>query len=238
VSSPEDAEYETIILKGTRKIIAERMHASLQTTAQLTLHSSADARALLAYRQRLKNSPEGLGLQGVTINDLILFAVSRALLEHPALNAHFIEDKILQYRHVHLGMAVDTPRGLMVPTLRYADRQSLKALSEEAKRLALACQEGKILPDELQGGTFTVTNLGNLGIETFTPILNPPQVAILGVGNITPKVTEMGGAFEFIPHLNLSLTINHQIIDGAPGARFLQTLANHIANFDVILAQS
>jgi pyruvate dehydrogenase E2 component (dihydrolipoamide acetyltransferase) len=213
------------------------MLTSLQTSAQLTLHTSADARSILAYRQRLKNSPEALGLQRITINDLILFVVSRALLVHPELNALFMEDKILQYRHVHLGAAVDTPRGLMVPTLRYANRLSLKTISEEAKRLALACQDGKILPDELQGGTFTVTNLGSLGIEMFTPILNPPQVAILGVGNISPKPIEVDGEFEFVPHLNLSLTINHQIIDGAPGARFLQTLANQIANFDIILAQ-
>ena len=212
------------------------MLASLQTTAQLTLNASADARALLAYRQRLKESSETLGLQKVTINDLILLAVSRILPQHPDLNALFQAEAIYRYQDVHLGAAVDTPRGLMVPKIRRANTLSLKQIAAESKRLAAACLEGKINPDELSGGTFTVTNLGSLGVESFTPVLNPPEVAILGVGNINLKPVEIEGQLEFIPHLNLSLTINHQVVDGAPAARFLQALAQGLAQIELLLA--
>jgi len=234
----EPGRVETIPVRGVRKVIAERMLASLQTTAQLTLHSSADARAVLALRKRLKAGDPVLGLQGVTINDLVLFAVSRIVPQFPFVNAVFGDDAITQYADVHLGFAVDTPRGLVVPVIRHADRLSLRALAGESKRLATAVQGGTVLPDELTGGTFTVTNLGSLGVERFTPILNAPQVAILGVGSINPKpvMADDEGAVEFIPHLGLSLTVNHQVVDGAPGARFLQALARGVADIDLLLA--
>jgi pyruvate dehydrogenase E2 component (dihydrolipoamide acetyltransferase) len=231
-----EEEIEVIPLKGTRKVIATRMLESLQTTAQLTMNASADARALLAYRQRLKGSAEALGLQKVTINDLILFAVSRILLQHLDLNTLFAENTISRYKNVHLGFAVDTPRGLLVPVIRQAQTLSLKQISETSKRLATACLEGTIASADLKGGTFTVSNLGNFGIESFTPVLNPPQVAILGVGNINLKPVELEGEVQFIPHLGLSLTINHQVVDGAPGARFLQTLSQGLAQIELLLA--
>lgn len=226
---------EIIPLKGVRKVIAERMLQSLQTTAQLTLHASADARALQSLRKRLKESPEAMGVRGVTINDLVLFAVARTLPAFPGLNALFTGAEIHQHRSVHLGIAVDTPRGLMVPVVRNAETLTLRQLSAEAKRLATACVENKITPDELTGGTFTVTNLGAFGVESFTPVLNPPQVAILGVCSIQPKPTEIGDKVKFVPHLGLSLTINHQVVDGAPAARFLQALSQAIANIDLLL---
>jgi pyruvate dehydrogenase E2 component (dihydrolipoamide acetyltransferase) len=225
-----------IPVKGTRKVIATRMLNSMQTTAQLTLNASADARAILEYRQRLKASQDTLGLKDVTINDLLLFVVSRTLLQYPDLNAHFANDTITQYKTVHLGFAVDTPRGLIVPVIRNASALSLKQISQEARRLAAACQDGSVSPDDLNGGTFTVTNLGSLGIESFTPVLNVPQVAILGVGNINLKPVEVNGEVTFIPHLGLSLTINHQVVDGAPGARFLQTLSKNLAELELMLA--
>lgn len=234
--APAGDEIQVIPLKGTRKTIAERMLASMQTTAQLTLNASADARALTAYRQQLKNSPEALGLQKVTINDLVLLAVVRTLPYYPDINALFTGDAIHQYQSVHLGFAVDTPRGLIVPVIRDAHRLSLKQIAQEARRLAEACLNGKVLPDELNGGTFTVTNLGSFGIESFTPILNPPQVAILGVSNINLKAVETGAGVEFVPHLGLSLTINHQVVDGAPAARFLRALCQNLASFDLTLA--
>lgn len=220
---------------GVRKVIAERMLASLQTTAQLTLNTSADARALQALRSRCKTSPASFGLQGVTINDLILLAVARTLPQHPDLNAHFQGDTITRFRRVHLGMAVDTPRGLMVPVIRNADQLGLRQIAQEAKRLAAACQERRITPDELTGSTFTVTNLGSLGIESFTPVLNPPEVAILGVNNINLKPVQAGEEVAFVPHIGLSLTINHQVVDGAPAARFLQALAQALANIDLLV---
>lgn len=229
-------EAQTAPLQGTRKIIADRMLYSIQTTAQLTLNATADARALLSFRQRLKNSAEVFNLQNVTINDFILFAVSRTLPDHPELNAVLLKDTISQYDSVHLGFAVDTPRCLMVPVIRDANSLNLKAISQEAKRLTSACLEGAISPDELSGGTFTVTNLGNLGIESFTPILNPPQVGILGVGNVNLKPVEVDGEVQHIPHIGLSLTIDHQAVDGAAASRFLGTLSGRLAAIDLLLA--
>jgi pyruvate dehydrogenase E2 component (dihydrolipoamide acetyltransferase) len=225
-----------IPLKGVRKIIAARMLNSVQTTAQLTLNASADARALQEYRKRLKGSAESLGLQKVTINDLLLFVVARTLLQYPELNALFFDEAVHQYKNVHLGMAVDTPRGLIVPVIRYANALSLRQIAQESRRLADACLNGNVSPDELIGGTFTVTNLGILGIESFTPVLNAPQVGILGVGNINLKPVEVNGNVAFIPHLGLSLTINHQVVDGAPAARFLQALAQNLAQLELLLA--
>lgn len=229
-------EVQIIPMKGVRKLIAARMLQSMQTTAQLTMHTSADAQALQTYRARLKNSPEALGLRGVTINDLVLFAVARTLTLFPDLNALLKDDAIHQYKHVHLGFAVDTARGLVVPVVRNANQITLKQLADETARLGTAVQAGRVSPDELEGGTFTVTNLGGLGIEHFTPILNPPQVAILGVGNINLKAVEVDGEVQFIPHIGLSLTVDHQAVDGAPGARFLKALVENLAAFDLLLA--
>ena len=223
-----------IPLKGPRKVIAQRMLESLRTTAQLTLKASADARALQAFRRRLKTSDDSLALRDLSLNDLLLYAVARTLPKFPHLNALFENHRIYQYGAVHLGMAVDTERGLLVPVIRNADAMSLKQMSREARRLADACRAGKIQPDELTGGTFTLSNLGALGIESFTPILNPPQVAILGVGGINLKPVAAGDAIEFLPHIGLSLTINHQVVDGAPAARFLAQLRLNLAQIDLL----
>ncbi len=241
-------------IKGIRKIIADRMLESLSTTAQLTYNASAPAGRLLELRARMKAAPEALGLSKVTLNDLVLFAVSRVLVAMPQFNAHMLGDSLRTFERVHLGMAVDSPRGLMVPVIRNADLLSLAQISAEAKRLAVACLENRILPDELSGSTFTVTNLGSLGIESFTPVLNAPEVAILGVDNITlrPVMVEDaagiaaagitaasggGGVVSFEPRLGISLTANHQVIDGAPAARFLKALSEALAGIDLWLAK-
>ncbi len=222
-------------VKGIRKVISQRMHQSLSTTAQLTLNSSADATALMAMRKRLKNSPEGMGLTKITINDLILFAVSRTLTKHEEVNQHFSEEKMTRFANVHLGCAVDTPKGLMVPVVKFADCLSLKGISDEAKRLAGACQEGKAGPEDLSGGTFTVTNLGAMGIESFTPVLNTPEVGILGVCTITNQPVAVNGEIRLQPRIGLSLTFDHRALDGAPAARFLKDLAQTIENIDLAL---
>lgn len=225
-------------LKSVRKVIAKRMRDSLSTTAQLTLNAYADATALKSLRARLKGSDESLGLRNVTINDLVLFAVSRTLPLFPSLNSHFLGDVWREFEHVHLGCAVDTPKGLLVPVVRFADTLSLAQLSAEFKRLSSAAIDGKASPDDLSGGTFTVTNLGSLGIDTFTPVLNTPEVGILGVGGISSRpVEDEEGDIAFIPHIALSLTIDHQVVDGAPGARFLKALCTNIASIDVLLAR-
>ena len=222
---------ESILVKGVRKVIAKSMYASLHETAQLTLNSSANAAALLSWRAGFKNSPEDMGLSKISINDLVMYAVAKLLPLHPGLNAHFLGSEIKRFRHVHLGCAVDTPKGLMVPVIRYADTLSLSQLSAETRRLAAACRDGKALPDELAGGTFTVTNLGAFGIESFTPVLNAPEAAILGVGNITNAAVEKpDGSLGIEKRLGLSLTIDHQAVDGAPGARFLKDLSDMIAH--------
>ena len=226
-----------IPVKGVRKVVASRMLNSLQTTAQLTLNSSADARSLLSYRSKCKNAPEDMGVSGISINDVVLFATVKTLGEFPELNAHMLGTKIIEYENVHLGFAVDTPRGLMVPVIKYANLMTLKQLSTETKRLAKSCQDGSVDPDALSGGTFTVTNLGAMGVESFTPVLNAPEVGILGVCSIQPKpVMNAAGGADFVPHIGLSLTFDHAAADGAPAARFLASLRIKLAAFELTLA--
>ena len=222
-----------ITVEGVRKIISERMLTSLQSTAQLTLNTSANASNLLACRESLKSSPQMKGLSKININDFLLYIVVNILPKFKNMNAHFLKDKILEFEHVHLGFAVDSPRGLMVPIIHNAHLLSLKEISKEVRRLSTACQEETILPDELSGGTFTVSNLGTMGIESFTPILNIPQVAILGVCSISLKPIMKDNKIQFIPHMGLSLTFDHRAIDGVPAAKFLQELNMVIANFDL-----
>ncbi len=231
------SEYEEIKLPNIRKIIAKSMHHSLSTTAQLTLNSSFDATDVLAFRKKLKNAAGSMGFENITINDIILYAVSRTLLNHKSLNAHFLDDKMLVFNNVNLGMAVDTERGLMVPTLFNANLKSLNEISIEAKKLAESCQKGTISPDAIKGGTFTISNLGTLDIESFTPVLNPPQTGILGVNNIIQRVKEVNGQYVYYPAMGLSLTFDHRALDGAPAARFLKDLKTNLENFSVLLAK-
>lgn len=228
--------YDEIPVKGIRKIIAERMHASLTSTAQFTMNTGADARRLLEYRARLKASTT-TSLQSISINDLVMFAVSRALPGFPAINATFSDGVIRRYGSVNLGFAVDTERGLMVPVIKEANQLTLVQLAAEAHRLAEACKAMKAGPEDLSGGTFSVTNLGAFGIQSFTPVLDAPQVGIIGIGAIEPKPVMVDGEMTFVPTLSLSLTIDHQVVDGAPAARFLKNLAGTIAEIDLTLAQ-
>ena len=230
-SAEQMGALKEIPVKGVRKVVAGRMLSSLQTTAQLTMHTSADARAVLSSRAKFKASADKAG---VTINDLVLYAVAQTLVNFPDLNAYWLGDKLVQFENIHLGMAVDTPRGLMVPVIRFANKLSLEEISVEAKRLGSACIKGTIDPDALKGGTFTVTNLGASGIEMFTPVLNAPEVGILGVCNVQPKpVMKKDGGVEFIPHMGLSLTFNHCATDGAPAGRFLAAMREALAGLKI-----
>jgi pyruvate dehydrogenase E2 component (dihydrolipoamide acetyltransferase) len=210
-------------ISKVRERIARRMRESLTSTAQYTLNSWADARGLLAIRQRTK---------AVNINHLVTFCVVDALLDVPSINADFIDGSIREHAEVHIGFAADTPRGLLVPVVRDAHLLAVDELAASMQELAAKAVEGTIAPDDLSGATFTISNLGSLGIETFTPLLNPPQVAILGVGAIGVKPIRRDGRVEFIDALSLSLTCDHQIIDGAPGARFLQVLKSRIEDVE------
>ncbi|HVO19575.1 MAG TPA: dihydrolipoamide acetyltransferase family protein [Anaeromyxobacter sp.] len=230
--------YTEAPLRSIRKIIAERMKASLQSTAQLTFHGSAPAARILALRERFKGSDPALGLTGVTIGDLVMYAAARVVRQFPALNSHLIGGTLRTFERVHLGFAVDTPRGLMVPVVRNADGLSLAQLSAETKRLATACQGGAISPDDLAGATFTVSNLGALGVESFTPVLNAPEVGILGVSAVVPRAAAgPDGALVLEKRMGLSLTVDHQVIDGAPAARILQAFCAAIADVDLVWAQ-
>lgn len=230
------ATYEDQPITRIRKVIAENMHSSLATMAQLTLNRTFDATAIMAIRKQMKAS-EGYGLEKITLNDFILYAVARTLPEFPDINANFIGDKMRRFAHAQLGCAVDTPRGLMVPVIRDADQLSLREISEAVKAKAKACRDGAIPGDELQGGSFTVSNLGSLGIESFTPIINPPQTAILGVCGLTLRPRETAdGEIEFYQAMGLSLTFDHRVVDGAPAAQFLKAVAERLENFQLLLA--
>ena len=235
-AAPE-VEFEDVKFSGIRRAISKSMTTSLSTMAQLTHNTSFDATAILKYRKQLKAS-EG-DCAGITLGDIIMYAVSRTLLNHPDLNAHMLDDNNIRlFKHVHLGFAVDTPRGLMVPTIFNADQKSLLEISKEVKALAAECREGNISPDKLSGASFTVSNLGNLGVESFTPVINPPQTGILGVCGTIDRVKKgKDGEIAIYPAMGLSLTYDHRAVDGTPAARFQKELAQNLENFTVLLAK-
>lgn len=218
-------------ISGVREKIARRLRESLATTAQYTLNTSADARGLLALRARVKAASAG---PDININDLVTWCTVQALQEAPHLNVLFVDGAIRQGLGVHIGFACDTPRGLLVPVVHDAQALSAAALASRMKELSSQAVAGTISADDLSGGTFTVSNLGGLGIESFTPVLNPPQVAILGVNAIQLKAVRKDGMVGFIDSIGFSLTLDHQVIDGAPGARFLQILREKIESVERI----
>jgi pyruvate dehydrogenase E2 component (dihydrolipoamide acetyltransferase) len=219
-----------------RRAIADAMTASLRDLAQLTNHHSFDASWILRLREHFKEDGKDLGLDGVSIGDMVLFAAVRTLLEHPYMNAHMVGDAIRRFSAVNLGVAVDTQRGLMVPTVFGADKMSLIQLSRKVRELAESARSGNISPDLLQGATFTVSNLGAVGVEMFTPIINPPQVGILGVCGVTDRVRMGRGGLETYPAIGLSVTYDHRAVDGAPASRFAQALCRKLERFHLLLA--
>lgn len=225
-------------LSQIRKVISKSMHTSLTELAQLTLTTSFDASALVALRASLKTGGEAMGIGNITYNDMILFAVAKTLAtgKYKALNANLIGGETMRYFDgVHLGIAVDTERGLMVPTVFDAQKLTLSELAKQAKTLATDCQSGKANPDVLKGASFTISNIGPTGIESFTPVINPPQTAILGVCSLTKRIKEKDGAPVFYPCIPLSLTIDHRAVDGAPAAKFLSELVRNLENFNLLL---
>ena len=230
-------DFEVRKLSNIRKVIAKSMQASLQNSAQLTHHLSADARRIQALRKQAKKLLEEGKLDvNITLNDFICLAVIRALKKFPNVNTHFLGDSIKYFNKVHLGLAVDTERGLMVPCVKNADDLSITGLSRQLKAVADACKKGSISPDILspEAATFTVSNLGNYGVEIFTPIINLPQSAILGVNTIVPRPKDLGGGvYAFVPHIGLSLTYDHRSIDGGEATRFLKQIATEIETLEV-----
>ncbi len=216
------AASRTIPLAGMRGTIARRMQQSLQEMAQLTLHTEVDVTDLVALRERLKS-------QGpVTYTDLIVKACALALKQHPRLNATVEGDQIKLLADIHMGLAVALDEGLTVPVLRHADRQSLADLARERTRLVEKAKANQLTTPEITGSTFTVTNLGTYEIDAFTPIVNPPEAAILGVGRIVEKVVVYQGKIAQRTMMTLSLSFDHRLVDGAPAAEFLQTIKRQL----------
>ena len=234
-AAPE-VEYEDVKFSGIRRAISKSMKNSLSSMAQLTHNFSFDATAIMNYRKMLKAA--GGDLAGITLGDIILYAVSRTLLSCPDLNAHMLDDNNIRiFKHVHLGVAVDTPRGLMVPTIFNADQKSLLEISKEVKELAGACRTGAISPDKLSGASFTVSNLGSFGVESFTPVINPPQTGIIGVCTTVQRPRMGANGIELYPAMALSLTYDHRAVDGAPASRLMMELCKNLENFTTLLAK-
>lgn len=230
-------DFEVKSISNIRKLIASAMYNSLQNSAQLTHHLSADARQLLKLRKKFKDDySEGKISQNITINDMVCYATIRALEKFPVVNTHYLGDKMKWFNKVHLGLAVDTERGLMVPALKNSDDLSITGLSYQLQQLAGQCRTGSINPDLLspEAATFTVSNLGNYGVEIFTPVINLPQSAILGVCTIVPRPKEIEeGVYGFVPMIGLSLTYNHQALDGGEATRFLSEIKTRIENLNL-----
>lgn len=230
-------DFEVKKLSNMRKLIAKAMHTSLQNSAQLTHHMSADARTIMALRKKFKKALDnGQIKQNITINDLVCFAVIKALQKFPQVNTHFIGDSMRWFKKVHLGLAVDTDRGLMVPTIKNADDLSLEGLSAQMQAIAGQCRKGNVSPELLapEAASFTISNLGNYGVEMFTPVINVPQTAILGVCTIVPRPKDLGdGVYGFVPMMGLSLTYDHQALDGGEATLFLKEIKEQIENLTV-----
>ena len=231
---------ETVPMTGVRAITAQRMAASAHTTAAVTLQSVVDVTEFVKLREQLKDTfAKELGFS-IGYNDLLAVIVARCLKEFPYMNVRLEESDgkavIRHLEQVNMGMAVDSERGLLVPVLRDADTMGVKQLAVTFRELVDRARQGKALPDDLSGGTFTITNLGMFGVDMFTPIINMPETAILGVGRIRPEPVAVGNQVEIRPRMWLSLTFDHRLVDGAPAARFLQAIARYVESPYLLLA--
>ena len=232
----EGTEFEVVKMSNMRKLIARSMYASLQNSAQLTHMLAADASTVQALRKKAKKAlEEGKIDVNITINDFVCFAVIKALQKYPNLNSHCLGESMRLFKHVNLGMAVDTERGLMVPAVPHAQELSIVELSRQLKKLAEDCKKGSVNPDLLspEAASFTVSNLGGVGVEWFTPIINVPQSAILGVGTLVPRPKLVDGEYIFVPYMGLSLTYDHRAVDGGEATRFLKQIATEIETLNI-----
>lgn len=231
-AAPENEPAEEIVpMNGMRKAIARNMQNSHMTSPTVTFNLSVDMTELRRCREQLKAN----GVK-VSYTDFIVKFVAKALREFPQLNCSVSENRIIYKHYVNMGVAVSLENGLVVPNIPDADKKSLTEISDELKELAAKAREGKLPLERLQGGTFTVTNLGMYGIESFSPIINQPEVAILGVNTIEEKPVVRGGELVIRPMLNLSLTADHRVVDGAYAAQFLQRVKALMENPALMLA--
>ena len=218
-------------MSGMRKAIAKNMLASVQTSPTVTFNLGIDMTEMKRYREQLKAKEIK-----VSYTDLLVKFVAKALTEFPLLNCSVEDNKIIYKHYVNMGVAVALDNGLVVPNIADADKKSLAEISAEVKEMAKQAREGKLPPEKLKGGTFTITNLGMYGIESFTPIINQPEVAILGVNTMEDKVVVRNGEMCIRPIMNLSLTADHRVVDGSVAAEFLQRVKSLMENPALILA--
>lgn len=219
---------KSIPFTGMRRAIAENMHASLQNSAQLTLMTEVDVTEMVHFRDLLREEYRKDESVRISYNDIIIYTVARVLKRFPYMNSTLVGEEILLHDRVDIGMAVALPDGLIVPKVRNADRKGILEIGREAREVAGKARDGALSMDEVTDGTFTISNMSMLGVDGFTPIINPPEVAILGVGRVVEKPGVKNGQIEVRSYMTLSLTIDHRVVDGAPGGEFLQSLARHL----------
>ncbi|WP_195780392.1 dihydrolipoamide acetyltransferase family protein [Priestia megaterium] len=219
---------ETLPVAGMRKVIAGRMHNSLLNSAQLTINMKADVTDLLSLQREIKDVIQQRHKVKISLTDFIARAVVLSLQEHKQMNSAYIDNEIHLYNHVHLGMAVALENGLVVPVIQHAEKMSLVELAAELKTRAANARQGQLSADRMQGSTFTITNLGAYGVEYFTPVLNPPETGILGVGATEDVPMYQGDELQKRNLLPLSLTFDHRVLDGAPAANFLGTIKQYL----------
>jgi pyruvate dehydrogenase E2 component (dihydrolipoamide acetyltransferase) len=219
----DTGEVVEIPLTAMRRTIARRLSQSMQTAPHFYVTSVIDTGKLAAMRQQINEyaAAETPPVK-VSFNDLIIKAVARALIRMPQVNVSFAEDKLIQKKQVHIGVAVALEQGLIVPVLHNADSRGILDIARESRRLAEAARTGKLRPEDLGGGTFTVSNLGMFDVESFTAVINPPESAILAVGSITPTPVVVDGQVVVRDRMKVTLSSDHRAIDGATAARFLQ----------------
>jgi pyruvate dehydrogenase E2 component (dihydrolipoamide acetyltransferase) len=234
---PEAEVLERIPLSKVRTIIADRMSMSVHTTARVTLVSEVDATELVNVRNRLKERVSAEWGFAPGYNDLLARIVAGALRKFPYMNARLTADAIEHLAHVNLGLAVDTDRGLLVPVVRDVDRKGLRQFGSEFRALAERARGGRSQLEDLSAGTFTITNLGMYDIDAFTPVINLPEAAILGVGRISQKPAAYQGQIALRQMWTLSLVFDHRLVDGAPAARFLQYIKQMIEEPFLLLAE-
>lgn len=219
---------KSIPITGMRKAIADNMHASLQNAAQLTAFTEADVTEMVRFRDVVREEYKRDESVKISYNDIIIMATARTLKQHPIMNSTLVDDEILLHDAVHMGIAVALDEGLIVPKLRNADTKSLLQIAKEARELAKKAREGTLGVEEVTDGTFTITNVSMLGMDGFTPVLNPPETGILGVGRVIRKPAVFQGDIAIRHMMTLSLTFDHRVVDGAPAMTFLNALAKRL----------
>ncbi len=228
--------YDLVPMEGMRKIIADNMHASLQNAAQLTVFVECDVTDMVAMREQALARHAGEEGYRLSYNDIIAYAVCRALKLHPIMNSTLHEDGIHLHHHVNLGIAVSLDNGLIVPNVKDADTYSLEELKKRVRDVAGRARKGGLSMDEITGGSFTISNVSMLGVDGFTPVLNPPETAILGVGRVQDKPAVHEGTICVRKLMTLSLTFNHMVTDGGPAMNFLRCLADMLERPVLMLA--